>query len=300
MANEICHSPERKRDIWTIAEDVSGMPGLAMPIRDGGIGFDYRLAMGVTDYWFKLLDIPDEHWDMGTLWHELTNRRQDEKTISYVECHDQAIVGGQSFIYRCIGSDMYDSMDKGSTSLKVERGSALHRLARLATAATAGSGYMNFIGNEFGHPEWLDMPRAGNDWSHDHARRRWDLCDNPDLRFHLLRDFDIAMLFTTARIPGFYDTPPEQLWLDNSRHLIIFRRAGLIFCFNFHPAESYPDFPLPIPGAAPAYRLILDSDHRDYDGAGRVQRGQRYITMNGEIKIYLPTRTALVLEPVKN
>lgn len=298
MANELCHDLERQ--VTTIAEDVSGMPGLAMPEKDGGIGFDYRLAMGVTDYWFKLLDIPDEYWDMGTLWHELTSCRQDERTISYVECHDQALVGGQTFLFRCLGTTMYNAMDVGSNNILVDRGIALHKIARLATIATASAGYLNFIGNEFGHPEWLDFPREGNGWSYDHARRRWDLCDDTGLRFHSLNAYDNAMIALVRRHPRFFDAPPETHIVDNGRHVLAWERDGLLFAVNLHPTESYPD--LEVPCAGGEYALVLDSDATQFNGFGRIQPGQHYFQLaktEGEqrhISIYLPCRTALVLE----
>lgn len=297
LANELCH--EIKRDVWTIAEDVSVMPGLGMSVKDGGVGFDYRLAMGVTDYWFKLLDRPDEFWDIGGLWYELTNRRQDEKTISYVECHDQALVGGQTFLFRCLGTAMYDSMDVESHNLLVDRGIALHKMARLITALTAGNGYLNFMGNEFGHPEWLDFPREGNGWSYDHARRRWDLCDDPKLRFHKLNDFDKAMMALLRRHPNLYIKTPEHRLTDNDRHVIAFERDGLLCIFNFHPTECYTDFLIPC--QAQEYALVLDSDATQYDGFARIAPGQHYFNVSApddyrHISVYLPNRSAIILE----
>lgn len=299
LANELCHLV--KPAAWTIAEDVSGMPGLGLSVTDGGIGFDYRLAMGVTDCWFKLLDQPDEEWDLGTLWHELTNRRPDEKTISYVECHDQAIVGGQTFLFRAIGNAMYDAMDLGSQNLAVDRGVALHKLARLATIATAGGGYLNFIGNEFGHPEWLDLPRAGNGWSYDHARRRWDLCDDPTLRFQALDRFDHEMLALVRENPNFFDQPAQLVKIHQDDHVLAFARADLLFVFNFHPTKSFEDYPIPVsPGAE--YRLRLDTDAERFNGFNRVQPEQHFYALpdssgnTAHLSLYLPTRTALVLK----
>lgn len=299
LANELCHSLAHR--VWTVAEDVSGMPGLALAVSDGGVGFDFRLAMGVTDYWFKLLDRQDEFWNIGTLWYELTNHRSDEKTISYVECHDQAIVGGQTFIYRCMGRAMYDAMDLNSQNMVVSRGIALHKLARLATATTANHGYMNFMGNEFGHPEWIDLPREGNNWNFDHARRRWDLCDDPKLRYSRLNAFDNAMLKLVGGTPGFYDRDPEQLWMDEERHVFAYQRAGLVFIFNFHPTQSYAGYAVPVEEGE--YMLCLDSDEVCYNGFGRVTPEQHYFGTPAPggprrftISVYLPTRTGLVLK----
>ncbi|MBR4125554.1 MAG: alpha amylase C-terminal domain-containing protein, partial [Victivallales bacterium] len=301
LANELCHQCAYApgHTPWTIAEDVSGMPGLGMSVADGGMGFDYRLAMGVTDYWFKLLDQPDEAWDLGTLWHELTNRRQEEKTISYVECHDQAIVGGQTFLFRAIGNAMYDAMDLASQNLAVERGVALHKLARLATLATAGGGYLNFIGNEFGHPEWLDLPRSGNGWSYDHARRRWDLCDDPTLRFQALNQFDHEMLALVRETPHFFDEPVRLVKIHQDDHVLAFARGNLLFVFNFHPTKSFTDYPIP---ANDEYLLKLDTDATRFNGFNRVCPDQHFFAMTdspdgpAHLSLYLPTRTALVLE----
>ncbi len=297
MANQICHT--LKRPVLTIAEDISGMPGLALPVEEGGIGFDYRLAMGVTDLWFKLLDRPDEYWDMEALWYELNNGRQEEKTLSYVECHDQALVGGQTFLFRCLGNAMYNAMDLQSQNLLVDRGIALHKMARLATAATGKSGYLNFMGNEFGHPEWLDFPREGNGWSYDHARRRWDLADDPKLRYQALLAFDHAMIHLLRRHPRFFLAPPERREVDQTRHLLVFERDGLLFALNFHPTDSYENLSVPCQGGE--YALVLDSDALPYNGFGRIQPGQHFYNQAPKdathtLSLYLPARTALVLE----
>ncbi len=297
MANQVCHA--LKRPALTIAEDISGMPGLAMPVAEGGIGFDYRLAMGVTDLWFKLLDRPDEYWDMEALWYELNNGRKEEKTLSYVECHDQALVGGQTFLFRCLGNAMYNAMDLQSQNLLVDRGIALHKMARLATAATGRSGYLNFMGNEFGHPEWLDFPREGNGWSYDHARRRWDLADDPNLRYQPLLAFDHAMIHLLRRHPHFYLAPTERRHVDQSRHLLLFERDGLLFALNFHPTESYQNLAVPCQGQE--YALVLDSDAQPFNGFGRIQPGQHFYNQAPQgqppaLSIYLPARTAIVLE----
>ena len=205
LANKVIHT--LRPDAITIAEDVSGMPGLAAPREEGGVGFDYRLAMGVPDFWIKLLkETPDEHWPIGHLYYELTNRRADEKTIGYAESHDQAIVGDKTIIFRLIDADMYTHMNVFETTLQVDRGIALHKLIRLITLATAGNGYLNFMGNEFGHPEWIDFPRAGNNWSYHYARRQWHLRDDTNLRYHFLAEFDKAMMRLAAEF-GLLNSP---------------------------------------------------------------------------------------------
>lgn len=300
LANKIIHMV--RSDAVTIAEDVSGMPGLAAPIEDGGCGFDYRLAMGVPDCWFKLVnDVPDEDWDMNYLWHELTNRRCDEKTISYAECHDQALVGGKTLIFELIESDIYEHMHISRNSLSVARGVALHKMIRLATLATAGHGYLNFMGNEFGHPEWIDFPREGNSWSYHYARRQWSLLDNVDLKYHYLGEFDRVMMGLMAGESVLSGTLPMLLLLRNDDKVVIFERGGYFFFFNFHPANSYSDYRVEvIPGE---YDLVFDTDEQRFAGHSRIESGQVYRAMpikegNGLkyiLQIYLPCRTALVL-----
>ncbi len=295
LANDLIH--EIRPDAITIAEDVSGMPGLAAA---GNIGFDYRLAMGVTDMWFKLLDIPDENWDMFYLYGELTNRRRDERSISYVECHDQAIVGGKSAFFRMADAEIYTAMHLESESMGIDRAVALHKLMRLATAATAGNGYLNFMGNEFGHPEWIDMPRSGNNWSLQHARRQWSLEKDENLRFSRLAAFDLEVT-AIAGSENFYDFPVQTVRIDNSGKVIAFERSGYWFFFNFHPQNSYSGYEIEV--LRGSYDTVLDSDLPEFGGFFRRERDQKYFTMprhQGEvISLYLPPRSALVLKRAK-
>ncbi|MGZ6291150.1 MAG: alpha amylase C-terminal domain-containing protein [Syntrophales bacterium] len=301
LANKVIHTV--KPSAVTVAEDVSGMPGLAVPIEKGGYGFDYRLAMGVPDYWIKLVkEIPDERWPLGKLYYELTNRRADEKTIGYVESHDQALVGDKTLIFRLIDADMYDHMNIFKSTLKVERGVALHKMIRLLTLATAGSGYLNFMGNEFGHPEWIDFPREGNNWSYRYARRQWNLRDDDSLLYRLLAEFDKAMMRLASEY-ALLDTGTINLILEHQENQLLgFERAGLVFLFSLNPAQSFPDYPVDLhPGE---YNLILDSDAKAFGGHGRIEPRQAYFTrpmplpdgaMRQRATVYLPTRTALVL-----
>ncbi len=299
LANKLIH--ELRPDAVTVAEDVSGMPGLGAPLEESGCGFDYRLAMGVTDYWFKLFDKTDENWNMPELWHELTNRRRDEKTISYVESHDQSIVGGQTAIFRMIERSMYDSMCVDSQNMVVERGMALHKMSRLITLATAANGYLNFMGNEFGHPEWVDFPREGNNWSYKYCRRQWSLADDANLRYHFLRDFDREMLKLIRREKVF-ECLPQKILIHNKHKIIAFERGGLFFFFNFHPSHSYSDYKIEVlPGK---YELLLDSDSPVFGGHGRLAPSQHFLTIpkkegveiRNKISLYLPCRTAIVLK----
>jgi 1,4-alpha-glucan branching enzyme len=303
LANEVIHS--LRPDALTIAEDVSGMPGLARPRHEGGVGFNFRYAMGVPDYWIKLTkDTADEDWLMEGLWYELNNRRQDEKTISYAESHDQALVGDQTLIFRLIGEDMYYHMAANHESVRVDRGIALHKMIRLITLATAGHGYLNFMGNEFGHPEWIDFPRQGNNWSYHYARRQWHLRDAPDLRYQGLDRFDHDMIALT-KTRRLLDTPERRhLWEHNDDKILIFERAGLILAFNFHPTRSFSDYQFPAP--AGEYRIVLNSDAVQYGGYGRIDERVHHFSLPAthpdhpphRLSLYLPNRTALVLAPV--
>lgn len=278
----------------TIAEDVSGMAGLAAPFAKGGVGFDFRMAMGVADHWIKWIkEKSDEQWSPGEMWYELTNKRADEKTISYAECHDQALVGDKTLIFRLMDKEMYFSMNKDSANMVVDRGIALHKLIRLATLATAGDGYLNFMGNEFGHPEWIDFPREGNGWSYEHARRQWSLAEPDYLRYRYLQNFDAAMVHLAKR-EGIYTHRPELLRADEEKKILIFIRKNCIFALNFNPTGSYSDYGFPAPSGE--YVKVLDSDDRKFDGFSRLEEDGHHGTQEGILRLYLPSRCALVLK----
>jgi 1,4-alpha-glucan branching enzyme len=300
LANRVIH--DVRPDAVTIAEDVSGMPGLAVPAVEGGTGFDYRFSMGVPDYWIRLTkETADEDWNLGQLWHELNNRRHDEKTISYTESHDQALVGDKTLIFRMIDADMYRSMSLLSENIRVDRGMALHKMIRLVTLATAGNGYLNFMGNEFGHPEWIDFPREGNGWSYKYARRQWSLVDDGTLRYQMLARFDVDSVSLARRVDLLGSGNPRLLHEHNETNVLAFERAGHLFIFNFHPSRSYDGYRIDAPPGQ--YRLVMDSDAEIYGGHGRLEPDQVYFTqpegkephLRHPISLYLPTRTALVL-----
>jgi 1,4-alpha-glucan branching enzyme len=305
LAGELIHTvrPEAR----TIAEDVSGMPGLAAPLDRGGYGFDYRFAMGVPDNWIKLVkDVPDEDWPISHLWHELTNRRVEEKTISYAESHDQALVGDKSIISRLIGADIYDHMQVDDQNIRVDRGMALHKMIRLITLATAGAGYLNFMGNEFGHPEWIDFPREGNNWSYHYARRQWHLVDDPKLKYGFNACFDRDMIALAKKFQ-LLDAPwPNLIYEHAGNKILVFERAGLLFAFNFHPVQSYSDFRFAAPPGK--YKMFLNSDAAGYGGHRRLQPGQEHLTDTDVVSdhkchflsLYLPARTAQVLQRISN
>ncbi|MFN8209026.1 MAG: alpha amylase C-terminal domain-containing protein [Bacteroidales bacterium] len=304
LANKLIH--ELYPQAITIAEDMSGMPGLAAPQVSGGYGFDFRLAMGTPDYWIKIIkELPDEKWNVNELYHELTNRRADEKTINYVESHDQALVGDQTVIFRLIGKHMYDCMAKTSQSLVVDRGLALHRMIRLITAATAGSGYLNFMGNEFGHPEWIDFPREGNNWSYHYARRQWSIADDPLLRYHWLGEFDQDMIALISSSNLYLQPFPVWTYGSEPDQVLAFERENYLFVFNFHPSRSYTDYGVKVnPGK---YRIVLNTDDFKYGGFGRIDQslifyaqvlGKLSSTGDNYLKLYLPCRTAIVFNKI--
>lgn len=275
----------------TIAEDMSGMAGLAAPFEAGGLGFEFRMAMGVADHWIKWLkEKTDDQWSMGEIWWELTNKREDEKTISYAECHDQALVGDKTLIFRLIDKEMYTSMNIDSKSLVVDRGIALHKMIRLVTIATAGDGYLTFMGNEFGHPEWIDFPRAGNGWSYKYARRQWSLCKPDYLRYKYLMNFDSDMihLFRKENLLAYR---PELIRADEEKKVLIFRRKNYIFALDFNPSESFTGYAVEAPEGD--WELELDSDEKRYDGFSRLAEGEVHHSDTG-ITMYLPSRCALV------
>lgn len=290
---------EIKPGAIAIAEDMSGMPGLCKPTADGGLGFDYRLAMGIPDYWIKLLKHSrDEDWNLDELWNVLANRRYGEKTIAYAESHDQALVGDKTLAFRLMDQDMYYHMAKGDPSAVVERGVAIHKLIRLATLAVGGEGWLNFMGNEFGHPEWLDFPREGNGWSYQFCRRQWSLVDNPGLQYDWLNEFDRAMI-GFARESNLLSTPPAQyLYIDHAQKILCFERANFIFVLNFSVDHSAFGFSFIVPGSEPR-KLVLDTDSKAFGGHGRIDPTTEYpVTPEGRLQVYSPARSAQVFAKI--
>ena len=294
---------ELNPDAFTIAEDVSGMAGLAAPFEAGGVGFDFRMSMGVADHWIKWIkELSDDQWSMGEMWWQLTNKRADEKTISYAECHDQAMVGDKTIIFRLMDKEMYFSMNKDSKSDIIDRGIALHKMIRLVTMATAGDGYLNFMGNEFGHPEWIDFPREGNGWSYKYARRQWDLVDREELKYKFLGRFDHDMIHLVRGVRNFQATPVEKLWDKDDDQVLAFKRGDLVFVFNFNPSQSFTGYGiLALQGE---YVHVMDSDQPEYGGYGNIDPGTNHLTQPdplytphglGWLKLYIPARSAQVL-----
>ena len=305
LANCLIH--EVNSHAITIAEEVSGMPGLAAKFKDGGYGFDYRMAMNIPDYWIKTIkELPDEEWKPSSIFWEVKNRRSDERTISYCESHDQALVGDKTIIFRLIDADMYWHFKKGDENDRVRRGIALHKMIRLVTAGTINGGYLNFMGNEFGHPEWIDFPREGNGWSYKYARRQWNLIDNKELCYHYLGDFDKKMLEVIKSEPHFNDTPLKEIWHNDTDQILAFSRNQLIFVFNFSPTRSFSDYGFLVPNGT--YNVVLNTDSWEYGGFGFVDENVKHITLadplyekdgKGWLKLYIPARSALVLRQKK-
>ena len=305
LANCLIH--EVNSHAITIAEEVSGMPGLAARFKDGGYGFDYRMAMNIPDYWIKTIkELPDEAWKPSSIFWEVKNRRSDERTISYCESHDQALVGDKTIIFRLIDADMYWHFKKGDENDRVRRGIALHKMIRLVTAGTINGGYLNFMGNEFGHPEWIDFPREGNGWSYKYARRQWNLVDNKELCYHYLGDFDKKMLEVIKSEPHFNDTPLKEIWHNDTDQILAFSRNQLIFVFNFSPTRSFSDYGFLVSNGT--YNVVLNTDSWEYGGFGFVDENVKHITLadplyekdgKGWLKLYIPARSALVLRKKK-
>ena len=305
LANEVIH--QFNPHAITIAEEVSGMPGLAAPFKDGGYGFDYRMAMNIPDYWIKTIkELKDEDWKPSSIFWELTNRRADESNISYTESHDQALVGDKTIIFRLIDADMYWHFRKGDENERSIRGIALHKMIRLVTASTINGGYLNFMGNEYGHPEWVDFPREGNGWSHKYARRQWHLVDDKELCYHLLGDFDKAMLKVLKSEKQFQKLPVVEIWHNDGDQILAYQRGDLLFVFNFSPTTSYVDYGFMVKEGA--YSVVLNTDAEEFGGQALNDDSLTHFTNydpvlesdgKGWLQLYIPARTAIVLRKNK-
>ena len=301
LANELIREVNPKA--ITIAEDMSAMPGMCLPIEEGGVGFDYRLSMGVPDMWIKLLKTTkDEDWNMYYIWHELTSRRPMEKYIGYAESHDQALVGDKTIMFWLCDSAMYTDMSKSSTSAVVDRGIALHKMIRLVTMTLAGEGYLNFMGNEFGHPEWIDFPREGNGWSYHYCRRQWHLADDPLLKYEWLLEFDKALV-AMVQDKKVYAKAPVGLYIDDESKVLVYERGGMIFALNFDPTRSYPSYFVPTKKKG-SYVPVLSTDEERFGGWDRIDLSATYTAAKTEksgigFPVYLPARTGVCFVKTK-
>jgi 1,4-alpha-glucan branching enzyme len=301
LANKLIH--QFKPSAITVAEEMSGMPGLAAETEKKGYGFNFRLSMGVPDFWIKLIkEMPDEQWDIGKLMYELTSHRPEEKTISYCESHDQALVGDKTLIFRMLDAEMYTGMNNGYHSFNMDRGIALHKMIRLITYSTSAGGYLNFMGNEFGHPEWIDFPREGNSWSYKYARRQWYLAENKDLKYHFLSLFDRRMIRLHNDFRMMDDVSIIRIYENNHDKVISYMRGDFLFVFNFHPANSFTDYGIPVKGK---FKIVLNTDDSDLGGFNRIDNTTVYLSIKKAernvinaplyLYLYLPSRTAMVL-----
>lgn len=296
LANDLCHSINPAA--ITIAEDVSGLPGLCHPIEDGGLGFNFRLAMGIPDNWIKLLkEQTDEEWNMQQLFHTMVDRNYHIKTIAYAESHDQALVGDKTIAFRLMDKEMYFHMKKEDPNIIVDRGTNLHNVMRMMTISLGGEAYLNFMGNEFGHPEWIDFPREGNDWSYQYARRQWSLLENDSLKYQYLSAFDKAMISFTKENKILESATAQELWLDESNNILVFERNNLVFVFNLHPTISPFDYQIQTPKVG-SYAIIFNSDASYFGGFDRIQGNPPFLSKFEDgmptMKIYSPNRSVQV------
>ena len=306
LANTLVH--EVRPSAVTIAEDVSGMPGMCISVGDGGVGFDYRLGMAVPDFWIRMLkDVPDEDWNIWDIWNILTDRLPAVRTVAYAESHDQALVGDQTIAFRLMDKEMYTGMACGVRNIVVERGIALHKMIRLVTIALGGQAYLNFMGNEFGHPEWIDFPREGNGWSYRYARRQWSLADDAGLRYAQLGLFDRDMLDMVERNGIMRSGYAYNHLMDTAAKTMVFSHGCVLFVFNWHPSLSIADYMVPVPEAG-RYRIILSTDDLRYGGQGRNDRSVAHFSFpvtddegvtRHYIKVYNICRTAVVYKIIR-
>jgi len=301
LANKLIHTI--KPNAMSVAEDMSGMPGLGLAPEIGGLGFDFRLGMGIPDYWIKVIkEKSDEEWDLHQLWHELSSRRHEENTIAYCESHDQALVGDKTLAFRLMDKEMYYHMHVDDKNPIISRGIALHKMIRLITLGAGGEAWLNFIGNEFGHPEWIDFPREGNGWSYQHARRQWSLVDNLELKYKYLNAFDQAMLELCSRERLLESGPARLINIDTNNKVLAFERAGLVMVFNFNVDKSLTDYGLGVPHSG-SWKILLSSDELRFGGGGHQDLIMNYPTKeysahgsSTSLELYLISRSALVLK----
>ncbi len=297
LANELIREVDPKA--ITIAEDMSGMPGMCLPVSDGGIGFDYRLGMGIPDMWIKAVkETRDENWDIRGMWNGMCLRRRGEKTVGYAESHDQALVGDQTLMFRMAGAAMYTDMSKDCHSMVIDRAMALHKMIRLFTLVAGGEAYLTFMGNEFGHPEWIDFPREGNGWSHHYCRRQWSLMWNDDLKYRYLYDFEYDMIRVCKENHVLAQGYGDLLLDKRPEKMLAVERGGLLFAFNFHPTQSLSNVLVPVSEAG-EYTVEFSTDDWKYGGYGQVYH-MTYPTKKFEgknyLELYLPARTAIAMK----
>lgn len=300
LASELIH--ELKAEAVMIAEDMSGMPGLCLPIDSCGVGFDYRLAMGMPDLWIKNMKINDYDWNMHHIYFELTTRRPKEKKIAYAESHDQALVGDKTLFFWLADQEAYWHMAVDDDNFVIDRAIALHKMIRIITLTTGQDGYLNFIGNEFGHPEWIDFPRAENGWSYHYARRQWHLMLDENLKYKYLANFDRAMIKLSKDLDLMGPKGLQYIRIYEDRKIIIYRKNNYILVYNFHPENSYDSLRIPT-NLEGKYEVVFSSDRPEFGGFDRIPENMVYETSHMDdfdwpngVSLYLPSRTMLVLK----
>ncbi len=307
LATELIHSVNPLA--VAIAEDMSGMPGMCLPIRYGGIGFDYRLAMGVPDYWIRMIKSgPSKDWNIFGMWHELTTRRPQEKVVGYAESHDQALVGDKTIMFRLADAEMYTGMEKSYHSFTMDRAIQLHKLIRFITLTLSCDGYLNFMGNEFGHPEWIDFPREGNGNSFHYARRQWSLSENGYLKYPQLLAFDESMHKFSRKYRVMCKRDLQNLWMDPDKAIMAFSKGDLVYVFNFNEYADADNFFLPVNTTGEGeYKMVFTTDRDEFGGFSRADEDQVFKTFENPGRgtgfiVTVPSLSALVFEksaPVK-
>jgi len=183
----------------------------------------------------------------------------------------------------------------------VERGIALHKMIRLLVHGLGGEGYLTFMGNEFGHPEWLDFPREGNNSSYHYARRQWNLVDDQNLRYCQLNAFDAAMNKAETKHGWLSSDPGYVSRKHEDDKIIAFERGGHLFVFNFHTSKSFTDYKIGV-WESGTYQVALETDSADYGGFSRIDATVKHHTFDEgydgrrfSLNLYLPCRSAMVL-----
>ncbi len=300
LANALIH--ELNPQGISIAEDVSGMPGLAAPLGHGGLGFDYRLAMGLPDFWVQLVTkVRDEDWSLEGIFNTMVHRRKTEKHIAYVESHDQSLVGDKTLIFRMADALMYEKMHQDVSDDLMDRAISLSKVIRLITATCGGEGYLNFMGHEFGHPEWVDFPREGNQWSYQFARRQWSLVDHPKLRYREIYEFDQSLMMLLGEYPVLrLEDGPKILAIHEDLKILVYHRGGLVFAVNLHVHHDCTDFSFETPSLAAAKdshecRVILTTEVNKSPKCDLNPFKSRRV--GSRMTISLPHRNAMVVMP---
>ncbi|CAL5392773.1 unnamed protein product [Camellia sinensis] len=268
LANEILHALHPS--IITIAEDATLYPGLSEPTSLGGLGFDYFVNLSASEMWSSLLEnVPDSDWSMSKIVSTLVgNRHSADKMLLYAENHNQSISGGRSFAEILFGETMEHASDKRALLF---RGCSLHKMIRLITFTIGGHAYLNFMGNEFGHPKRVEFPMESNNFSFSLANRRWDLLENGVHSELLYFDKDMMNMDENERILS--RGLPNIHHVNDTTMVTSYSRGPLLFIFNFHPTTSYENYSVGVEEAG-EYQVILNTDEKKYGGQALIAQDQ--------------------------